>query len=193
MPSNGELFACEFGCICFFVSLLPLPLKVDGGYVFTLSVCLSLWAGYLKKLWTSYNKTWWMSCTGDKNKLIRVWFRSGCTVDPAYQWDTKRNQSLQPGGGLRSTECCSCLFVYLLELYALLNHRTEPRYTMTLARIGIVARGFLTLVQHQQKQHLFTKDSQTVVTWCKRDGTVANVGPTRVLMVIVFAVCTGWF
>ena len=29
-----------------------------------------------KKLWMDYDKTWWMSWVGDKNKLIRFWFRS---------------------------------------------------------------------------------------------------------------------
>ena len=30
-------------------------------------------AQYLKKLWTGYDQTWWMSWIGDENKLIRFW------------------------------------------------------------------------------------------------------------------------
>ena len=48
------------------------------------------------------NKTWWMSCVGDKNKPIIFWLRSH--ADP-YQWETK--QTAQPGGSMHSTECRS--------------------------------------------------------------------------------------
>ena len=52
------------------IKFLPLPPKVDGGYVFThLSVCL--WTKYLKKLWTISDETWWMSWLGDKNKPFK--------------------------------------------------------------------------------------------------------------------------
>ena len=30
-----------------------------------------------KKLWTSYDKTWWINRLGDENKPIRFWSRSG--------------------------------------------------------------------------------------------------------------------
>ena len=40
-------------------------------------------AWYLKKLWTDYDKTRWISWFGDKNKAIRFWLRpgSGLSVD----------------------------------------------------------------------------------------------------------------
>ena len=40
-------------------------------------------AGYLKKLWTDQNTTWWMSWLGDKNKPIWFWFRFGFRSDPS--------------------------------------------------------------------------------------------------------------
>ena len=33
-------------------------------------------AGYLKKLWTDSDETWWVSWFGGRNKLIKFWFRS---------------------------------------------------------------------------------------------------------------------
>ena len=32
---------------------------------------------YFKKLWTSYDKTWWMNWLGDENKPRRFWLRPG--------------------------------------------------------------------------------------------------------------------
>ena len=58
---------------------LPLPPKVEGGYVFTsvclsfcLSVCLSvcLCVGYLKKLWRDSDETWWTGWVCGKDKLF---------------------------------------------------------------------------------------------------------------------------
>ena len=64
-------------------------------------------AQYFKKLWKDYDKTW-TGWVGDKNKPIRFWF--GLDADLAYQWDTK--QTVQPGGGMCSTECCSCSLIF---------------------------------------------------------------------------------
>ena len=55
---------------------------------------------YLKKLWTSYDKTRWMSWLGDKNKLI--WFRLRSGLSVAYIMST-----VQPGEGMFSPECRS--------------------------------------------------------------------------------------
>jgi len=45
-------------------------------------------ARHLKKLWMDYDKTWWMSWVGDKNKPIRFGLRSGCRS--SNLWETKR-------------------------------------------------------------------------------------------------------
>ena len=40
----------------------------------------------LKKLWTSCDKTRWMSWFGDKNKPIRFWLKSGFRSDPSVAY-----------------------------------------------------------------------------------------------------------
>ena len=42
--------------------------------IFHLSVCLC--AGYLKKLWTDPDETWWTRWVCDKEELIQFWWRS---------------------------------------------------------------------------------------------------------------------
>ena len=55
------------------VAVITSTTEGEGGYVFTplcLFVCLC--AGYLKKLWTDSDETWWTrEC--DKDKLIQFW------------------------------------------------------------------------------------------------------------------------
>jgi len=61
---------CIFHC-CAEKLLLSPPLKVDGGYVVCLFVCLR--AGYLKKVWTDSDEAWWIGWVGDKDELTRFW------------------------------------------------------------------------------------------------------------------------
>ena len=51
-----------------------------------------------------YDKTRWMSWLGAKNKLIRFLFRSRYRSGPSVGYET---ETVQPGGGMPSTECRS--------------------------------------------------------------------------------------
>ena len=65
-PSERFGYLCHRRCIkwrlCFYSCLF---------------VCLSLWAGYLKKLWTDSDEILWTCCVGNKDELIWFWWRSG--------------------------------------------------------------------------------------------------------------------
>ena len=52
-------------------------------------------------VWMDYDKTWWMTCVGDKDKPIRFWFRSGFRSGLSVKYKT---ETVQPSGGIRSTE-----------------------------------------------------------------------------------------
>ena len=48
-----------------------------------------------------FDKTWWMSWLGDKNKPTRFWFRSASRSGLSVGY---KMQTVQPGGGERSIE-----------------------------------------------------------------------------------------
>ena len=48
--------------------------KSEGGYVFTpLSLFVCLCVGYVTKLWTDSNESWWTGWVCDKEELIQFW------------------------------------------------------------------------------------------------------------------------
>ena len=65
-----------FWDIVLYISLYRTPPKVDGGDVFT-PVCLFVcfWTGYLEKLLTDSDETWWTGWLWNKEELIRFWWR----------------------------------------------------------------------------------------------------------------------
>ena len=59
-----------------FTHFITSTTEGEGGYVFSpfsLFVCLSvcLCAGYLKKLWTDLDETWWTSWVCDEEELVQ--------------------------------------------------------------------------------------------------------------------------
>ena len=70
---------------------------------------------YLKKLWTSYDKTRWMNWISDKNKRIGFWF--GFSPSVGY-----KTWTVPPGRGMRSV----CLFVCLSVCLSPTGHNFKP-------------------------------------------------------------------
>ena len=76
-----------------FLYFLPLPLKVDGGYVFTpvslcLSVCLSVCEQNISKSLDGFGRN--LVDIGSVTRTSQLKFNSGPNPDLAYQWDTQR-------------------------------------------------------------------------------------------------------
>ena len=99
----GHIVACDF---VYEVSaeaaqVISSPMR-DGGQ----KRCIS-W--YLKMLRTSYDKTRWMSWFGDESNPIRFWLRSGSRFRLSVEC---KMWTVQPGGGMRSTECRSISTLY---------------------------------------------------------------------------------